>query len=145
MIILTLEAEVKLTENIEKVKKAMLNISPMVQFEKLPLDANFERLRAKAIGVEAISTLAKKFRDQRIIEAVRQVLLKSVQNDHVVFGMHRQAAFMNRFHLCDLDDYSAMGPICVRINADNIRDVIDYISPPTIAGKPQYRTELKLE
>jgi predicted RNA binding protein with dsRBD fold (UPF0201 family) len=145
MITLILEADVKPTENIEKIKKAMLNISPSAQFEKLPSDASSEKLRAKAIGVEAISVLAKKFRDQRIIEAVRQVLLKSIHDNHVVFGMHRQAAFVNRFHICDMDDYSAMGPICVRISAENIHDIIDYISPPTTAGKPQYRTDLKLE
>ncbi len=88
---------------------------------------------------------AKKFREQRILEAVRQKLLKSIQNGSVIFGMQRQAAFMNRFHLCELSDYSAMGPIRVEIKALNIQDVIDFISPPTLKGKPQLRKDLQLE
>ena len=88
---------------------------------------------------------AKKFREQRILEAVRKKLLKSIRNNAIVFGMQRQAALMNRFHLCDLDDYSAMGPIRVEIQAMNIQDVIDFISPPTLKGKPQLRHDLQLE
>ncbi len=88
---------------------------------------------------------AKKFREQRILEAVRKQLLKSLQNNSVVFGMQRQAAFMNRFHLCGLGDYSAMGPIRIEIQANNIEDVIDYVSPPTIKGKPQLRKDFQLE
>lgn len=102
-------------------------------------------LIGQATGPESIAMFAKKFREQRILEAVRQQLLKSIQNDSVVFGMQRQAAYVNRFHLCELDDYSAMGPIRVEIQAKNIQDVIDFISPPTIKGKPQLRHDLQLE
>jgi predicted RNA binding protein with dsRBD fold (UPF0201 family) len=101
-------------------------------------------LVGNATGPESIAMFARKFREQRILEAVRQQLLKSIQNQSVVFGMQRQAAFMNRFHLCNLNDYSAMGPIRVEIRATNIQDVIDYISPPTIKGKPQLRKDLQL-
>lgn len=101
-------------------------------------------LVGKATGPESIAMFAKKFREQRILEAVRQQLLKALKNNSIVFGMQRQAAFMNRFHLCDLDDYSAMGPIRVKIHATHIQDVIDYISPPTIKGKPQLRNDLQL-
>ncbi|MFW9935041.1 MAG: hypothetical protein ACFFDU_05995 [Candidatus Thorarchaeota archaeon] len=102
-------------------------------------------LIGKATGPESIAMLAKKFREQRILEAVRQRLLKSMHNNSVVFGIQRQAAVVNRFHLCDLDDYSAMGPIRVEIQATNIEDVIDYISPPTVKGKPQLRKNLQLK
>ncbi len=102
-------------------------------------------LEGVATGRESIDAFARKFREQRILEAVRKQLLNALHNGAIVFGMQRQAAYANRFHLCELDDYSAMGPISVEIRANNIRDVIDYISPPTLRGKPQFRKDLKLE
>lgn len=138
-------ADIKPTENVTKLKKAFENLCPPVISETKPETEYGAVLIGNATGPESIAMFAKKFREQRILEAVRQQLLKSV-NDHViVFGMQRQAAFMNRFHLCDLDDFSAMGPIRVEIYAENIQDVIDFISPPTVKGKPQLRNNLKLE
>ncbi len=129
----------------KKVQKAFENLCPPVIAETRS-DPEFGNvLIGKANGPESIAMFARKFREQRILEAVRQQLLKSVNGNLLVFGMQRQAALMNRFHLCDLDDYSAMGPIRVEIQADYIQDVIDFISPPTMKGKPQVRNDLKLE
>ena len=133
------------TENLQKVQQAFENLCPPITC-KLKEDPEFGAvLIGTATGPESIATLAKKFREQRILEAVRQQLLKSLQNGSIVFGMQRQAAYMNRFHLCDLDEYSAMGPIRVEIHANNIQDVIDHISPPTMKGKPQFRDYLQLD
>jgi predicted RNA binding protein with dsRBD fold (UPF0201 family) len=133
------------TENQKKMQQAFENLCPPIVSE-FKEDSEFGVvLIGTATGPESVTTFAKKFRDQRILEAVRQRLLKSLQNGSVVFGMQRQAAYMNRFHLSDLDDYSAMGPIRVEIHADNIQDVIDYISPPTVKGKPQFRNNLQLD
>jgi predicted RNA binding protein with dsRBD fold (UPF0201 family) len=138
-------AVVKPTENQKKVQQAFENLCPPIICE-VNDDPEFGTvLVGTATGLESIATFAKKFREQRILEAVRQRLLKSLQNGSILFGMQRQAAYMNRFHLCDLDDYSAMGPIRVEIQANNIQDVIDYISPPTVKGKPQFRNDLQLE
>jgi predicted RNA binding protein with dsRBD fold (UPF0201 family) len=144
IITVRLWADVKPTENLKKVQKAFTNLCPPVVCETKQ-DSKFGLvLLGIASGPDSISLFAKKFREQRILEAVRQQLLKSIQDNAVVFGMQRQAAFMNRFHLCDLGDYSAMGPIRVEIQAINIQDIIDYIAPPTIRGKPQLRNKLKL-
>lgn len=138
-------AEVKPTEDIEKIKTAIKNLCPPASFKVTQQDHQRTILEGHATGAEAIATLAKKFREQRILQAVRNQLLQLVQDNVIVFGMQRQAAFANRFHLCDLDDYSAMGPIQVKITATHMQDVIDYISPPTVKGKPQFRKNLKLE
>ena len=145
MITVVLTAEVKPTENVENVKHAFLNISPNVQFSLTEGFSGIMILQGNAQGPDAIAVLARKFREQRILEAVRQVLLKSIKNEMIVFDLHRQAALMDRFHLSDLNDVSAMGPIRVEIRANNLHDVIDYIAPPTIKGKPQVRKNLKLE
>lgn len=129
----------------KKVQRAFENLCPPITSE-IKEDPEFGAvLIGRATGPESIAVFAKKFREQRILEAVRQQLLKSLQNGSILFGMQRQAAFMNRFHLCDLDDYSAMGPIRVEIQANNIQDVIDYISPPTVKGKPQIRNDVQLD
>lgn len=126
-------------------KQALTNLCPPATIEIMEDTEQGIILKGSATGAKAITTLAQKFREQRILQAVRQRLLKLVQNGSLIFGMQRQAAFMNRFHLCNLDDYSALGPIRVEIHAINIQDIIDYISPPTLKGKPQFRKDLKLE
>lgn len=145
MITIILSAEVKATEDSEKVQEALLNICPIAKVVSIRNASSELILEGKATGPEAIDTLAKKFREQRILEAVRQSLMKKVVNNTLVFGIARQAALMNKIHLCDLDDISGMGPIRVEIHAKKIYDLIDYISPPTVKGKPQYRRNIKLE
>jgi hypothetical protein len=145
IISVTLWADIKPTEDIEKVKHALLNLCPPASIEIIRDPEKRTTMKGYATGSESIASFAKKFREQRILEAVRQQLLKSLQNGELVFGVLRQAAFANRFHLCDLTDYTAMGPIRVEIRAKNIQDVIDYISPPTFKGKPKFRNDLQLE
>jgi len=145
MITTRLSADVKATESVEKVRQALQNICPSAQIETCRDESGTVILRGEVVGPEALSNLAKKFRDQRILEAVRQVFLKSVETGTLVFGLHRQAALMNRFHLCALDDTSAMGPIRVEISAENLADVVDYLTPPTVKGKPQFRQDLELK
>ncbi|MFX1319434.1 MAG: RNA-binding domain-containing protein [Promethearchaeota archaeon] len=138
-------AVVNPTEDMKKVQQAFVNLCPPITSE-LKEDPEFGMvLIGTATGPASIAAFAKKFREQRILEAVRHQLLKSIQNGSILFGMQRQAAYMNRFHLCDLDDYSAMGPIRVEIRANKIQDVIDYISPPTAKGKPQFRNDVQLD
>jgi predicted RNA binding protein with dsRBD fold (UPF0201 family) len=138
-------AEVKPTEDIEKIKIAILHLCPPATLKVSHHTQQGTTVEGHATGLEAISTFAKKFREQRILQAVRNQLMSLVQDNILIFGMQRQAAFANRFHLCDLKDYSAMGPIHVKLTATHMQDIIDYISPPTINGKPQFRKNLKLE
>jgi predicted RNA binding protein with dsRBD fold (UPF0201 family) len=145
MIEILLFADVKATEDPEKVREALLNICPIAEIENTEDTTGAPLQRGKATGVEAISTLARKFSEARILEAVRRVFLKQVGEGVLVFGIHRQAAFMGRLHLCNLDDISATGPIRVEIRAKHILDVIDFIAPPTVKGKPQHPGNLRLE
>lgn len=145
MIEILLLVEVKATEDTEKVREALLNICPVAIIKTVQETSGATLLKGSATGPEAIATLVRKFREERIVEAVRRVFLKQVEEDAIVFGIHRQAAFMDRIHLCNLDDISATGPIRVEIRAKNILDVIDHIAPPTLKGKPQLRGNLRLE
>jgi len=138
-------AEIHLTEDIEKVKTAISNLCPPATFKVTRHNQQGTILEGHATGPEAIATFAKKFREHRILQAVRNQFLQLVKENQLVFGMQRQAAFANRFHLCDVNDFSAMGPIHVRITATHMQDIIDYISPTTVKGKPQFRQNLILE
>jgi len=140
-----LRAVVHPTEDIEKVKIAIMNLCPTATFKDTHLDPQGTILEAHATGPEAIAQFAKKFREQRILQAVRNRLQQLVQDNILTFGMQRQAAFVGRFHLCDLHDATAMGPIRVEITATHMQDIIDYISPATVKGKPQFRKNLQLE
>ncbi|MFX1491244.1 MAG: RNA-binding domain-containing protein [Promethearchaeota archaeon] len=138
-------ADIKPTEDLEKVRLAFKNLCPPITIDVSKDLQNRTILTGSATGPESIATLGKKFREQRILEAVRKRFMKSIQNGVLIFWVQRQAAFMNRFHLSDENDVSGMGPIRVEIQATNLHDVIDYVAPPTVKGKPQFRKDLKLE
>ncbi len=145
MIVILLHADLKATENLEKVREALLNICPIAEIKISQDSSGITHLEGSATGAEALATLVRKFREERILEAVRQVFLKQIEEGALVFGIHRQAAFVGRVHLCNLDDVSATGPIRVEIRAKHILDIIDFIAPPTLKGKPQHRENLQLE
>jgi predicted RNA binding protein with dsRBD fold (UPF0201 family) len=145
MIVILLLADIKATENPRKIREALLNICPVAEIKSVQDPSGTTFLQGSATGPEALATLARKFREGRILEAVRRVFLKQINEDVLIFGIHRQAAYMDRLHICNLDDVSATGPIRVEIRAKNLLDIIDFVAPPTLKGKPQHRGNLQLE
>jgi len=134
------EAEVRPTEDEDKVKAAVLNIIT-------PSNITFEEregrrlLIAEASNPEALEKLRWRLRLRQILDTARAVMSSSSSGDRVIFYLHKQAAFMGVVTFCTFEEESPLGAIKVEISGANADDVIDWLAPPTFKGKPIFERE----
>jgi len=138
---IVVEAEVRPTEDEEKVKRAVLNFFTPSSI-KVEERGRGRVLIAEAEGPEALQKLHSKLREQRILDAARSMIIRWSSEDRVVFYLHKQAAFMNYITFCLPEGESPLGPIKVEILESNVKAVIDWLAPPTSRGKPLFEREV---
>ena len=132
------EVEVRPTEDEDKVLRALLNVFEPEKIEKVSLGEKVV-IRATASSLASLQRLHRLLRAQEILEAARSYMLKSVKGDTVTILLHKQAAYEGKISLLSWDSESPLGPIKITITfRPNVRDVIDWLSPPTSQGKPLY-------
>nr|MDO8080839.1 RNA-binding domain-containing protein [Candidatus Freyarchaeota archaeon] len=137
MIELEIEAPVYSTESREKVEKALKAI---VDTTYTLSEKDWQNiLHGRAQGLESVSKIYQRLRDQLIVESARKIMRRSIIGDTVVFYLHKQAAFMGKIHFCQPEAESPMGSIKVSIRSTNIEELVDWLSPKTVEGKPQER------
>ncbi|MEB3787912.1 MAG: hypothetical protein GSR78_04050 [Desulfurococcales archaeon] len=131
------EAEVRATEDPEKVKKAVLNIMDPDRIEIA--DAGSSKiLVAEAHSLRSLEKLHRLLRQERILDAARGAMRKGIQPGRLVFHLHKQAAYVGRLSFVGGDQESPMGAIRVTIEHPEPRSVIDWLAPPTVRGRPVY-------
>ncbi len=135
------EAEIRPTEDEEKVLKAITNIFDVDKVEIL--DSGISRVVvASSNNITSLSKLHKALRTERILDTARSVLKKGVKGSTIVFHLHKQAAYVGRISFVDGDHESPLGAIRVTIHYDNPQDLIDWLAPPTSRGKPLWEKEM---
>jgi predicted RNA binding protein with dsRBD fold (UPF0201 family) len=137
MIELEIETPVYPTESREKVEKALKAIVDTEYTLSEKDDQN--TLQGKAQGLQSVSKIYQRLRDQLIVESARKIMRRSIIGDTVVFYLHKQAAFMGKIHFCLPEAESPMGSIKVSIRSPNIEELVDWLSPKTVEGKPLER------
>lgn len=135
------EVEIRPTENPDKVKRAVENIMDPdeIRVEEL---AGSLILIAESRGLHGLAKLYRLLRQQRILDAARSVLRKSVQGNRIVFHLHKQAALMGKVSFVGGDRESPLGAIRVTIEHPDPKAVIDWLAPPTAMGKPLWEKEM---
>lgn len=134
---IVVEAEIRPTEDEEKVKKAILNFFTPSRI-KVEERERGRVLIAEADRPEALQKLHSRLREQRILDAARSMIMRWSSGDRVVFYLHKQAAFMNHITFCLPEGESPLGPIKVEILEADVKAVIDWLAPPTLRGKPLF-------
>jgi len=134
---IVVEAEIRPTEDEEKVKKAILNFFTP---SNIRVEERERRkvLIAEADRPDALQKLYLKLREQKILDAARSMIMRWSSENRVVFYLHKQAAFMNHITFCLPEGESPLGPIKVEIFETDARAVIDWLAPPTSKGKPLF-------
>lgn len=135
---LEVTAEVRKTEDAEKVKRAILNIFPGLELE-LKEDA----LRGVGSDVRLLSRFRELLRRQAILDAARSAMRAGASGDSVSFQLNKQAAFVGKVSFTNGE--SPMGPITVRIQAEDLERMIDYLAPRTKDGVPLYEIDYSLD
>lgn len=130
------------TENVQKVKEAVLNIISSASFETEKSD-DMCYLVAESKELSTLSPLHRKLREQKILETARTILKKSASNDSVTFFLNKQAAYAGHVHFCEPERESPLGPITVNITSENLDLLIDWLAPHTIKGKPVREVSLE--
>lgn len=117
-------ADVKSTEDPEKVKKSILNIFP---------DIIVEEKEKEIIGYseedDVLSRFIELIHSEAIRDSVNMVLKEGTQGAKISFSMNKQAAFAG---MVNLSRSSPLGPIKVKIYVEEPYEFIDKIVPKTI-------------
>ncbi len=129
MVELIIWAPVKKTEREDRVKKALNNLFPTVNFRR---EGEIIKGRGKRKDIEFLKSLIWA---KRILDTCRNFLTSHQIGDKTEILFNKQAAFAGKVSLVDSDEESPMGAIHVETKG-NLEEFIDWFSPPTKDGKP---------
>lgn len=124
------ETEINLTEDEEKVKKAVENLFGNLSIEVQPASKG-SMLRAEAKGQEALIKFRDLLRQDRIRDAARKMLFEAIRGQTLSFYLNKQAAFAGHVSFSEAEAESPLGPIKVTIKCDEPRRLIDWLAPKT--------------
>jgi predicted RNA binding protein with dsRBD fold (UPF0201 family) len=122
------QAEVNPTETEEKVKQAVANIFDNVMFKARPLRKK-KLLVAEGKGRETLTKFCNLLRRERIRSAARTVFFDGIEKKTVNFCLNKQVAFAGHVSFSTESGESPLGPIRVRIECEEPRQLIDWLAP----------------
>jgi predicted RNA binding protein with dsRBD fold (UPF0201 family) len=126
-IVVCVETEINLTEDEEKVKKAVTNIFDNVSMEIKP-SYRGSVLSAEAKGRAALVKFRNVLRSDRIRDAARKVFFGGIRGNAVNFCLNKQVAFAGHVSFSEEVAESPLGPIRVTIKCDDPRLLIDWLA-----------------
>jgi predicted RNA binding protein with dsRBD fold (UPF0201 family) len=120
------ETEINLTEDEEKVKKAVASIFDDVPMEIEP-SYRGSVLCVEAKGQAALVKFRHVLRSDRIRDAARKVFFGGIRGNVFSFCLNKQVAFAGHVSFSEEVAESPLGPIKVTIKCDDPRLVIDWL------------------
>jgi hypothetical protein len=121
-----IEARVYPTEDEEKVSMAIRNVVGEVKLEAIP-SGHVLLLRAEGEGLETLSPLKRKLERERIRDAARARLLRSIEDKRIIFSLNKQAAYAEHISFSIAGD-NPLGPIMIIIECDDPEAVVDWLT-----------------
>jgi predicted RNA binding protein with dsRBD fold (UPF0201 family) len=118
---LRVEAEVKPTEDPEKVLKAIKNLFPT-----LVISFSGGLLAGESEDPSCLQTMKELLRKQAIRDAARSYLLGRVRGNRLEFMLNKQVAFCGKVNFTDGE--SPLGPIRVNIEAENLKELVQHLT-----------------
>lgn len=136
-VVVRVSALVYPTEIQEKVRAAIRNLFAI----ELHLeDFGIPRLYGEG-DIESLRMLHRRFREERILDTARSVLLSGIKGSTTYFELNKQVAFVGKVNFPAGEE--SLGSIHVEISAeDNLMKIIEWLAPRTIEGKPVEEIEL---
>lgn len=125
-----IDAEVNPTESEEKVKKAIENIFGNIPTVAKPLRKG-SILIAEAYGKEPLIKLYNLLRRERIRAAAKAVFLEGLDKKSISFCLNKQVAYAGHVSFAKEVAESPLGPIKVRIECENPRELVDWLTSIT--------------
>ena len=142
MFMLRAETEVRPTEDVEKVKRALLNIVEVKDVRHVRSADGYSFLIGESKSITALFRLYELLRQQRILDTARKILQAQRQGNMISIKLHKQSAYAGHISFVTYDDESPLGPITITIVSDKIDEIIDWLAPKTSRGKPLWEREV---
>jgi len=119
--IVTATTTVNPSENISKIKKAILNILSDAQIEIT------NGIVKATTNIDSLSKIHEIISSRNTQKAYRRHLNRNLIDDSTWFYLNKQAAFSNVIALCDEADESPLGPIKIILKSKNIEKIIEWL------------------
>ncbi len=124
------EAEINPTETEEKVTAAVTNILGNASIT-VKADGKLSILTAEAKGQESLIKLRNIMRSDRVRDASRKALFRSIRGSTIRFCLNKQVAFAGHISFCEENSESPLGPLKVIIETDNPQQLIEWLAEKT--------------
>ncbi|MEL9908440.1 MAG: RNA-binding domain-containing protein [Desulfurococcus sp.] len=129
MVKIIVEAEVRPTEDAEKVKKAVKNIFAgdiIIQ----ELGNKYRVVKGVSLTIESLKPLKNLAKTQQVEPALKNYLIKYRTTTSISLLLHKQAAYAGKLSLIDSEKESPLGPVKIIIEGDanELEEVVKYFS-----------------
>ena len=127
------EAEVRPTEDPEKVKKALTNVLPgEIEYREIDQWSGIVVVEGKnQASLERFRMILQR---DRIRAAAKLVLRRSIEGNRITFFLNKQAAHAGHVSFSEPEGESPLGPIRVVLESEKPEQVVDWL-----AGRPEDR------
>ena len=144
MLVVRAEAEIRPTEEVEKVMRAVSNLLDFRRDEvKLEdLGSGFMMLIGESRRISVLLPLHSLARRDRVLDTLRKYMLSNMSGNTMTLKFHKQTAYAGHISLLTYDDESPLGPIVVTISSDKLREIVDWLAPRTRKGVPLWENEV---
>ena len=115
--------EINPSENLEKIKTSVFNLFPDL---KIKIQKN--RLSGSSNDIELLSKVIKSMKNRQTTNVLSRIMKSNMTDNSTWFYLNKQAAFVNVVALCNEADESALGPIKIVLNSNNIEEIIENMA-----------------
>ena len=124
------QTEVYPTENEENVKAALNNVFDNAATTIKP-SLKGSTLTATAKGQDSLIKLRNMFHNDRIRDAARRLLFKSIRGNMISFCLNKQVAFAGHVSFSEETGESPLGPIKISIEAEYPQQLVEWLAEKT--------------
>ena len=121
------EVEVNPTENLEKVKEAIINLFPTATID-VRFGGRKSLLIATTDGINGLTEVYGNLRQERILAVARRVFRRGTRGKYITFYLNKQVAYAQRISFCDPFGESPLGSIQVKIKCDDPSAIIEWLT-----------------
>jgi len=124
------EAEIYPSESEEKVRAAVTNILANASIKIKP-SGKTDTLTAEAKGQDSLLKLRSILCNDRIRDASRKALFRSLRGNTISFCLNKQVAFAGHISFSEETAESPLGPLRVTIETDSPQQLIEWLAEKT--------------
>ena len=124
------ETEVNPTEDEDKVQTAVNNVLGNASITVKAAQTG-STLTAEAKGKDSLVKLRNILRNDRIRDAARRLLFKSIRGNEISFFLNKQVAFAGHISFSEETAESPLGPIRFIIETDDSSQLVEWLAEKT--------------